>query len=289
MDKAAIKKSLTFIDKIKQFFSSPDFSEIDSLTQVLIEADIDVAVVDELISDLKSKKINNYQEAVGFLKKYFISELSSQDEPENYFSSPAVILLVGINGSGKTTTASKLAYFLKKADKKILFIAGDTFRVAAIEQLAIWAKKLDVEIIKGREGDDPSSVIYDGLSHTRKKDYDIVIIDTAGRIHTRHNLMQEIEKIKRTILKFIDEKKLFCFLVVDANTGKNSFHQARMFSEVLKLNGLVLTKLDSSSKAGAIIKIKKELNLPVKFVTFGEKMEDIEVFNVEKFVERLFN
>lgn len=289
MDKFVIKKSLSFIDKIKQFFSSVDFSEIDSLTQVLIEADIDVAVVDELINDLKSKKINNYQDAVEFLKKYFISELSSQDESEIYFSSPAVILLVGINGSGKTTTASKLAYFLKKMGKKNLFIAGDTFRVAAIEQLTIWAKKMDVEIIKGREGDDPASVIYDGLSHAKKKAYDVVIIDTAGRMHTRHNLMQEIEKIKKTILKFIDEKKLFCFLVVDANTGKNSFYQARMFSDVLKLNGLILTKLDSSSKAGAIIKIKKELNLPVKFVTFGEKVEDIEVFNVVKYVERIFD
>jgi fused signal recognition particle receptor len=170
-----------------------------------------------------------------------------------------------------------------------LFIAGDTFRVAAIEQLEIWAKKTGVEIIKGRENDDPSSVIFNGLSHVKNEEYDIIIIDTAGRIHTRHNLMSEIEKIKRTILKFVDEKKLFSFLVIDANTGKNSFNQAKMFNEVLKLNGLILTKMDSTAKAGSIVKIKKDIGLPVKFITYGEKLEDIEKFNAVEFVERLFN
>ncbi|HPD19598.1 MAG TPA: signal recognition particle-docking protein FtsY, partial [Candidatus Goldiibacteriota bacterium] len=192
-------------------------------------------------------------------------------------------------GSGKTTTASKLAYFYKKSGKKVLFVAGDTFRAAAVEQLSAWAKKTGVEIIKGREGDDPSAVIFDGLSHTKKENYDVVIIDTAGRIHTKHNLMQEIGKIKNTILKFVDEKKLVTFLVIDANTGKNSYNQAKMFNDVLKLNGMILTKLDSNAKAGAIVKIKKELNLPVKFVTFGEDVEDMEKFDAKTFVERLFN
>jgi len=288
MDKTAIKKSLLFIDKIKQFFSSRDFSEIDSIEQMLIEADIDVTIVDALINDLKSKKINNYPDAAGFLKKYFISGLSSHEKPEKRFFSPAIILLVGINGSGKTTTASKLAYYFKKDGKKIIFIAGDTFRAAAVEQLESWAKKTDVEIIKGREGADPSSVIFDGLSHAKKGKYDVVIIDTAGRIHTRHNLMHEAEKIKNTILKFTEEKNLITYLIVDANTGKNSYNQAKMFNEILKLDGIILTKLDSNSKAGAIVKIKKELDLPVAFVTFGEKIEDIEEFNAAAFVERLF-
>lgn len=289
MDKNVIKNSLSLFDKIKKFFSKPDFSDIDYLEQILIEADIDILIVDRLINELKSKRINNYTEAVSFLKQYFISELSSDDMQENSFSIPFVILLVGINGSGKTTTASKLAYFFKQQNKKVLFIAGDTFRVAAIEQLEIWAKRADVEIIKGNEGNAPSSVIYDGLSHAKKINYDVVIIDTAGRIHTMHNLIQEIEKIKKTILKFVDEKKLFSLLVVDACTGKNSYNQAKIFNGALKLNGIILTKLDSSSKAGAIIKIKKELSLPVKFITFGEKLEDIEAFDAVTFIERIFN
>ncbi|MCX8093009.1 MAG: signal recognition particle-docking protein FtsY [Candidatus Goldbacteria bacterium] len=288
MDRTVIKKSISFLDKIKNFFSSADFTEIESLEQVLLEADIDVAIVDSLMENLKNKKINNYNDAAEFLKKYFISELSDTDTYDNFLTSFSVIMLVGINGSGKTTTAAKLAYFFKKSGKKILFIAGDTFRAAATQQLEIWAEKTGVEIIKGREGADPSSVIFDGLSHAKKGNYDLIIIDTAGRVHTKQNLMAEIEKIKRTVLKFIDEKNLFCFLVIDANTGKNSFNQAKMFNEVLKLKGLILTKMDSNSKAGSIVKIKKELGLPVRFITFGEKPEDIEKFNAKDFVERLF-
>jgi|DewCreStandDraft_4_1066084.scaffolds.fasta_scaffold02317_14 fused signal recognition particle receptor len=289
MDKSITKNSFPFIDKIKNFFSYSDFNEIESLEEILLESDIDARIVDILINDLKSKKINNYEQATEFLKRYFKETLSNTVTNEDFLKEFSVILLVGINGSGKTTSASKLAYLFKKMGKKILFIAGDTFRMAAIEQLELWAKKTDVEIIKGKEGDDPSSVIYDGLSHTQKQKYDLVIIDTAGRIHTKHNLMQEIEKIKRTILKFVDEKKLFSFLVIDANTGKNSYNQAKMFNEVLKLNGLILTKMDSNSKAGAIIKIKSELNLPVQYITFGEKLDNIEKFNPEEFVNRIFN
>ncbi len=287
MDESAIKKP-SFIDKIKKFFLVSDFSEIDTIEEILIEADIDVAIVDSLINNLKSKKINNYQDAEDFLKKYFISELSSDEQSVRHCISQGIILLVGINGSGKTTTAAKLSHLYKKNNNKIMFIAADTFRAAAIEQLEVWAKRAGVEIIKGKEGDDPSAVIFNGLSHTKKEKYDVIIIDTAGRIHTKHNLMCEVGKIKNTILKFAEEKNLITYLVVDANTGKNSYNQARMFNEVLKLNGLILTKLDSNSKAGAIVKIKKELGLPVVFVTFGEKMEDIEEFNAVRFVERMF-
>jgi fused signal recognition particle receptor len=202
---------------------------------------------------------------------------------------PMVILIVGVNGNGKTTSVAKLAKFFQNNDKKVLIAAADTFRAAAIEQLEIWAKRLDIEIVKGNPGSDPASVAFDALTAGKARKSDIVIIDTAGRLHTKTNLMQELEKIRRTCKKVNPSSPHETLLVLDATTGQNAIDQAKTFNKFTPITGLILTKLDGSAKGGIVISIYRQLGIPVKFIGVGEGLDDLEPFQPESFVNALFD
>ena len=200
-----------------------------------------------------------------------------------------VILIVGVNGVGKTTTIGKLALKYKKLGKKVLLGAGDTFRAAAVEQLEEWAKRADVDIVKGREGADPASVVYDTLSRAESTKADVVIIDTAGRLHNKANLMRELEKINNIIKKKIGEQEYESLLVIDGTTGQNGLNQAKEFNSVTDLTGFIVTKLDGTAKGGIVFSVSEELKKPIKFIGLGEKIEDLIEFNAKDFVEAIFN
>jgi fused signal recognition particle receptor len=287
MEKNSFIKPRSFLDRIKSIFSAgPAKEHIEDLEEALIEADIDLAIVDELTEALKNKRISSFEAAKKFLKDQFIFKLK-ENNPDGV-KHRKIMILTGINGAGKTTTASKLAHLYQSKGKKVMFVAADTFRAAAIEQLETWAKRSGTDIVKGMDGGDPAAVVFDGVVKAKKEGHDVVIIDTAGRLHTKVNLMQELLKIKRVILKEFPEEDIDTLIIIDTNTGKNAFSQAKEFNDTLKLTGVILTKFDSSAKGGSIIRIKHELNLPIKYMTFGENVEAISEFNSEEFVEGLF-
>ncbi len=287
MEKNSFVKPRSFLDRIKSIFSAgPAKEHIDDLEEALIEADIDLAIVDELTEALKKERVSSFEAAKKFLKDQFIFKLK-ENNPDSV-KHRKIMILTGINGAGKTTTASKLAHLYQSKGKKVMFVAADTFRAAAIEQLETWAKRSGTDIVKGMDGGDPAAVVFDGVVKAKKEGHDVVIIDTAGRLHTKVNLMQELLKIKRVILKEFPEEDIDTLIIIDTNTGKNAFSQAKEFNDTLKLTGVILTKFDSSAKGGSIIRIKHELNLPIKYMTFGENVEAISEFNAEEFVEGLF-
>jgi len=282
-------KPRSFLDKIKKFFTGNDVSEcLEDIEQCLIEADIDLAIVEQTVEMIKKNRIKSFEEARLFLKREFAQKLA---DPGGHYEKTGlhVIVLVGINGGGKTTAASKLASYYGDKGKKVMMVAADTFRAAAIEQLEMWGKRLGVPVIKGDENSDPAAVVYDGIAEAKKTGVDVLLVDTAGRLHTKTNLMQEITKIKKVILKEVPESALDIFIIVDANIGKNAYVQAREFNEALNLTGVILTKFDSSAKGGSIIHIKADLGIPVKFLTFGEQIEDIEEFSAQRFVNEMFD
>ncbi len=287
MEKSSFLRPRSFLDRIKSIFSSgPAKEHVDDLEEALIEADIDMSIVGELTDALKKERISSFEDAKKFLKGQFILKLkeNSAEHPKHR----KIIILTGINGAGKTTTASKLAHLYQSLGEKVMFVAADTFRAAAIEQLEIWAKMSGTDIVKGIEGGDPAAVVFDGIVRAKKEGHDVVIIDTAGRLHTKVNLMQELLKIKRVILKEFSEEDIDTLIIIDANTGKNAFAQAKEFNNTLKLTGVILTKFDSSAKGGSVIRIKHELGLPIKYMTFGENVEAISEFNPEEFVDGIF-
>lgn len=289
MGNNAFSRPKSFLDKLRNIFSEKTpKAHIEELETAMIEADIDLEIVDELVEGLKTEKISSFEAAKKYLKAYFSQKLIPGTKTQENKNGPKILLLVGINGAGKTTTAAKLAALYKKAGKKVVFIAADTFRAAAAEQLEIWAGRTGADIIRGMDGADPAAVVFDGLTAAKKGGHEIIIIDTAGRLHTKGNLMQELEKIQKIIIREMPGASLEKIIIIDANTGKNAFHQARQFNESIVLTGVILTKFDSTSKGGSIIKIKNDLNLPVLYYTFGEGLEDIEEFSTEKFVEKLF-
>jgi fused signal recognition particle receptor len=287
MEKSSFLKPRSFLTRIKSIFSAGTPKEhIDDLEEALIEADIDMTIVEELLEALKKEKIVSYESARDFLKNEFVSGLIEKNPASKQHKK--IIILTGINGAGKTTTASKLATLYKSQGKKVLLVAADTFRAAAVEQLENWAKKTGSDFVKGREGADPASVVFDGVARAKKEGYDAVIVDTAGRLHTKINLMHELAKIKKVIRSEFAEEDIDTLIIIDSNTGKNAFNQAKEFNDTLQLTGVILTKFDSSSKGGSIIRIKHELNLPVKYITFGETMDAISEFNAKEFVDNLF-
>jgi len=282
-------KPRSFLLKIKSFFEKGDIREyLDEIEEVLIGADIDPAISGEMTEMLKEKTIKTYEEAVLFLKEEFINRLAD-DTPGVETRSPLhIFILAGINGGGKTTTAAKLAALFGKKGKKVMFAAADTFRAAAIQQLEAWGRRLGIETVSGMENADPASVVYDAVLKAKKDKADILIVDTAGRLHTKKNLMQELEKIKKVILREVPDENTDTYIIVDANTGKNAYMQAKEFDASLKLTGVILTKFDSSSKGGSVIAIRSGLGIPVKYITFGESPEDIEEFSARKFADELF-
>jgi fused signal recognition particle receptor len=267
---------------------------LDKLEETLVSDDIGVETTEKLISDLraayKSKKIAKTDDVVPFLKEQMKSYWPAQDNLLNIaLAGPTVILIAGVNGSGKTTSIAKLAYMLSRNKKKVIVAACDTFRAAAVEQLTIWSQRIGVEIVKHAQNSDPAAVAYDACSAAVARGADYLIIDTAGRLHTQKNLMKELTKIRDVVAKQIPTSPHEVLLVLDATTGQNAIAQAKMFTAAINVSGIFLAKLDGTARGGIVIAIKDQLNIPVKFVGLGEKPEDIAEFDPDTFVEALFN
>ena len=247
-------------------------------------------LINQLEKEVKVKKISETSGVYEILKRLMSDFLLSQDSKlvlkEDKIN---VILIVGVNGVGKTTTIGKLALKYKKMGKKVLLGAGDTFRAAAVEQLEEWAKRADVDIVKGKEGADPASVVFDTLSRAEQIKADVVIIDTAGRLHNKSNLMRELEKINNIIKKKIGEQEYESLLVIDGTTGQNGLNQAKEFNSVTELTGFIVTKLDGTAKGGIVFAVSEELKKPIKFIGLGEKIDDLIEFNSKNFVDAIFD
>jgi fused signal recognition particle receptor len=302
-----IKNGLTktknnLIDKISNllnFSKTIDESFFNDLEEILIGADVGVGMTSELISRLKERvkieKLSQPEELKFALKDELEKILKSSFDSQNFdpFSipedrKPFVIMIVGVNGVGKTTTVGKLAYNFKSRGKKVLIGAGDTFRAAANEQLEIWAKRAGVDIIQQQKGSDPGAVAFDTVKSALARDIDVVLIDTAGRLHTKTNLMEELKKVKRVIQKLIPRAPDEIWLVLDATIGQNSIQQARQFHQALGITGLIITKLDGTAKGGVVFAIANELKIPVKFIGVGESIDDLQPFDPESFIDALF-
>lgn len=269
-----------------------DETTIDEIEEVLIFSDFGVKATEEIIDLLKKKvkegTLKEYPDLKSLLKEE-LKKLLQNDTSLNLKSIPSVMLVVGVNGVGKTTTIGKLGYKFSREGKKVVFAACDTFRAAAIEQLEIWANKTNADIIKHKSGADPAAVAFDAVEHAKSKNKDLVIIDTAGRLHTKAPLMEELKKICRVIKKSIADAPHEVLLVVDATTGQNAIRQAQMFHEAVGLSGIIVTKLDGTAKGGVIFAIKKEIGVPIKFIGIGEGVEDLKEFKANEFVEALFD
>ncbi len=270
---------------------------MDDLEEMLLQADVGVQasgdIIDSLKEEIKLHKITNANEIQKHLeeiiRELLLKDYGRETDHLQYKNvKPFVALFTGVNGVGKTTTIAKLASRFTASGKSVLMVAGDTFRAAAIDQLAIWAERTGADIMKQQEGSDPSSVVYDGMMKAVNKNYDVVLIDTAGRQHTKVNLMNELSKIKRTIKKIISDAPHETLLVVDATTGQNAITQAELFNKATEISGLVLTKLDGTAKGGIVIGIKHQLDIPVKLIGVGETYNDLRDFDVNEFVEAIF-
>lgn len=285
----ALKKTKDSISsKISELFTrdriGADF--YDDLLDVLISSDIsyDTAeeIVDELHEKMKKEKVDDKEVVLKNLRET-ISGIMDIEPCE--IESPAVIMVIGVNGVGKTTTIGKLANYYVNLGKSVVIAAADTFRAAASDQLDVWANRAGVRIIKHGEGSDPSAVVFDAVSSAKSKKTDILIIDTAGRLHVKANLMEELKKMSRVVEREYPEANFYKFIVLDATTGQNAFSQVELFNEAVGLDGIVLTKLDGTAKGGFVISLTKEMEVPVCFVGVGEKIDDIEVFSPEDFAE----
>lgn len=259
----------------------------DELEEILISADISVTtaeeVVEEIRAEAKQDKIKDKEFITDLLKDVLEEKLTEAEIPEITY--PAVIMLVGVNGVGKTTTVGKLANYFISQGKTVTVAAADTFRAAAADQLTVWAERAKVRIVKHEEGSDPSAVVFDALTSAKAKGTDVVIIDTAGRLHVKAHLMEELKKMSRVVEREYPSADFFKLLVLDATTGNNAISQAEIFDSAVELDGIVLTKLDSSAKGGFVISLCSQLQIPVLFTGVGEKMEDMELFNPEEFVD----
>jgi len=268
----------------------------DELEEILITADLGVNTAMELLdaakSSVKRQDLSDPQALKGVLRDKVLSFLQESDQPAELVlpdSGPFVIMVVGVNGVGKTTSIGKIAAKFVGSGQSVLLVAGDTFRAAAIDQLKIWGDRVGVEVVAGLPKSDPSSVVFDGVAKGVAKDYDVVIIDTAGRLHTSVNLMEELKKIRRVVGKNLSAAPHEVMLVVDATTGQNAISQAKMFNEAVGITGLTLTKLDGTAKGGIVANICHELKIPVRFIGIGEQVEDLRDFDPEEFVDALFS
>ncbi len=272
---------------------------LDNLEEVLISSDVGVDTTLKIIERIekrtsRDKFLNTEElnailreEIAGLLAENNIEEISGFDTPLS--AKPYVIMVVGVNGVGKTTTIGKLAYHFKKAGKTVLLGAGDTFRAAAVDQLSIWADRVGVPIVKQKMGSDPASVAFDTLASAKTQNTDIVIIDTAGRLHNKINLMNELSKIKRVMEKIIPDAPHEVLLILDGSTGQNAFEQAKQFTAATQVNALAVTKLDGTAKGGVVIGISDQFKVPVKYIGIGEQLEDLQIFIREEFVDSLFS
>ncbi len=295
--KAGLAKTKSaFDEKINNVFKNfrkVDEELLEELEEALILSDVGFETTTKIIKELRDKiKLNKIEDSEEVKKALcdIISEiLNSNDASLKLNTKPAVILVVGVNGAGKTTSIGKISANFKAEGKKVLVAAADTFRAAAIEQLEVWTDRAGVDILKKPEGADPASVAFDACRKAKEENYDIVIIDTAGRLHTKKNLMDELGKIERTIKKELPDADEEILIVLDGTSGQNAMIQAKEFSEVTKITGIVLTKLDGTAKGGVVISICSELNVPVKYIGVGEKIDDLQVFNPDDFAKALLN
>lgn len=271
-----------------------DADLLDELEYTLITADIGVRTATEILETIRQrvdrKLVADAAEIRALIREHLLEVLQAADRPEARTTQPPlVIMMVGVNGAGKTTTTGKLARRLQENGKTVIMAAADTFRAAAIEQLEVWATRADTDIIRQNQGADPSAVVFDALQAGRARKADIVIVDTAGRLHTKENLMAELEKMRRTASRVISDAPHEVYLVLDATTGQNGLEQARKFTETGGVTGIVLTKLDGTAKGGIAIAIARELNLPIRYVGVGEKVSDLLPFDPEQYISSLFD
>jgi fused signal recognition particle receptor len=277
-----------FFKKLIQRFTKPDI-DWEDLEHQLISGDLGAKLSMQIVDDLKAKQRTLHNVDIVEVTKEHIKKILPATVPalEPFGDKPKVILVVGVNGTGKTTSTAKLANVLKKGGKSVVLAAADTFRAAAVEQLEVWAQRVDVPLVKGPPNGDPSAVCFDAYQSAVSKKADFLICDTAGRLHTRHNLMEELRKVQRVVGKKDTSAPHEVFLVVDATTGGNALQQAREFHKAVPLTGLIVTKLDGSGKGGILVSIQQELGVPTRFVGTGEHMEDFKAFQTDEFLEQL--
>lgn len=288
------KTKNSFNEKMNNVFSNfrkVDEELLEELEEVLIMSDVGVEtslkIIDNLRTRIKREKIEDEERVKKALREEIKKIFDDVQENNEEKSKPSVILVVGVNGVGKTTSIGKIANRLRQDGKKVVIAAADTFRAAAVEQLEIWADRANCDIVKRKEGSDPASVVYDAIKVAKEKNADILICDTAGRLHNKKYLMDELEKIKKVIDKELQDSSKEVLMVLDATTGQNAISQVKAFKETVDINGIILTKLDGTAKGGAIIGIVSENNIPVKFIGVGEQIDDMEKFNSEDFVKAL--
>jgi fused signal recognition particle receptor len=296
--KAGIEKTRSgLVDRIEDVISGKkeiDSDLLDELEYTLITADLGVQTVAEILENIRQrvdrKQTADAIEIRNLIREHLLEILSASEAPQRVVGQPpAVVMLVGINGAGKTTTIGKLARRFLVENRKVLLCAADTFRAAAIEQLEVWAERAGVDMVRQKTGADPSAVVFDALQAAKARGTDYVIIDTAGRLHTKENLMAELEKMRRTCNRVVSGSPHEVWLVVDATTGQNGLEQARKFTETAGVTGIILTKLDGTAKGGVVVAIARELNLPIRFIGVGEKLDDLLPFDPEQFISSLFD
>jgi fused signal recognition particle receptor len=288
----------SFVSRVDELFlgkKTIDPELLDDLEEILITADLGVNTTHELMESarekLKRNELSDPQALKKVLKEKIAAFIHSSDRPAELVlpaEGPFVIMVVGVNGVGKTTTIGKMAHKFLRSGQSVMLVAGDTFRAAAVEQLQIWGERIGAPVIAQQSGADPSAVVFDAMDHARKKKIDVVIVDTAGRLHTKVNLMEELKKIKRVMEKKIAGAPHEVMLVIDATTGQNGISQARLFGEAVDVTGLTLTKLDGTAKGGIVVNICREFNIPIRFIGIGEQMSDLRDFDADEFVEALF-
>lgn len=281
------------IDSVFSGFSSIDEDFYEELEEILIMGDIGVNAANDILEKLKAQVKENHIKEPSECKAYLIENIKEQMKVEEtayeFEKEQSIVLVIGVNGVGKTTSVGKLAGLLKEQGRKVLIAAADTYRAAACEQLTEWANRAGVDIITGSQGADPSSVIYDAVSAAKARHVDVLICDTAGRLHNKRNLMEELKKMNRIIDREFPGVHRENLIVLDGTTGQNALNQAREFGETANLTGIILTKMDGTSKGGIAVAIQSELNIPVKYIGVGEKLDDLQKFDSEQFVNALFD
>lgn len=287
------KNIISGIDTLFSSYDSINDELFEELEEILVMGDVGVKSTQEILERLKKAIKENHIKEPEECKEYLIKSIKQQmqvnEKDYDFLKATSVVMVIGVNGVGKTTTIGKLASILKKEGKRVLIAAADTFRAAAGEQLEEWAHRAGVDIIKGNEGADPTSVLYDAVMAARSRHVDVLLCDTAGRLHNKKNLMEELKKMNRIIEREFPEAKQENLIVLDGTTGQNALAQAKEFSQAAPLSGIVLTKMDGTAKGGIAIAIQSELSIPVKFIGVGEKIEDLQTFDAERFVNALFD
>ena len=280
------------VNDLLKSFVRVDEDLLDELEELLICADVGVGATEDIIEELRERikdgRLKEKEQVVSALQE-ILSDMIGEGQPLCLESSPSVVLVIGVNGAGKTTSIGKIANSLRESGKKVVVAAADTFRAAAIDQLGVWCERAGVDMIRQNEGSDPAAVVFDAVNYAKNKGADVLLVDTAGRLHNKKNLMNELAKINRVIERELPDASRENLLVLDATTGQNAVLQAKEFCQAAELSGLILTKLDGTAKGGIILSIKKELNVPVKFIGVGEKIDDMQPFDAQEFVSALFS